>query len=338
MREDETLKFLLEDASEVDRWRRGAAFLIAVILQALVVAILIISPQFFTNAARLVGIQVHPKPQTETTFLSFPTPLLKRIIKPPKTNMLSDRNRLAQGRSPVINKNGLTMPYIKGNSELPKLAGGEHKPTPRPTPPPGNPAPKPQPASPPQAQQSPPPKPKPALEAQLQMQNVNREKSPASRLDFPLDTPGQAIRSSLEAAAQNRASGEVPGHGSGEDQLQNVNPNFSTSGPIILSNTRGVNFGPYLARLLYVVRQNWYAIIPESARLGEKGRVALLFDIARDGTVHNLRLLSSSGSQALDLAALASIKASNPFPPLPSSFTGNHLTLEFIYLYNENGR
>ena len=133
---------------------------------------------------------------------------------------------------------------------------------------------------------------------------------------------------------QNPNGPGASGSGDSLDQMQNINPNFSTSGPIILSDTRGVNFGPYLARVVYIVRRNWYAVIPESARLGEKGRVALVFEIIKDGSVPQLRLLASSGSPPLDQAALASIRASNPFPPLPQQFTGNHLILEFIYFYN----
>jgi TonB family protein len=75
-------------------------------------------------------------------------------------------------------------------------------------------------------------------------------------------------------------------------------------------------------------------VIPESARLGEKGRVGIVFEILRDGTVPQLRLVASSGSDALDRAALAGIRASIPFPPLPEEFTGNHLVLQFIFLYN----
>jgi protein TonB len=95
-----------------------------------------------------------------------------------------------------------------------------------------------------------------------------------------------------------------------------------------------VDFGPYLARVVYVVRRNWYAVIPESARLGQKGRVAIVFEILKDGSVPEIRLVSSSGAEPLDRAALASIHASNPFPPLPTEFTGKHLVLQFIYLYN----
>ena len=105
-------------------------------------------------------------------------------------------------------------------------------------------------------------------------------------------------------------------------------------GPVILSDTKGVDFGPYLARVVYSVRQNWYSVIPESARLGEKGRVAVVFEIVRNGAVPQLRLVAGSGADALDRAAIAGIRASSPFPPLPQEFTGEHLVLEFIFLYN----
>jgi TonB family protein len=95
-----------------------------------------------------------------------------------------------------------------------------------------------------------------------------------------------------------------------------------------------VDFGPYLARIVYIVRRNWYSVIPESARLGEKGRVGIVFEILKDGSVPQLRLVASSGSDPLDRAALAGIRASIPFPPLPEEFTGNHLVLQFIFLYN----
>ena len=34
----------------------------------------------------------------------------------------------------------------------------------------------------------------------------------------------------------------------------------------ILSDTRGIDFGPYLQRILRDIRSNWYNLIPESAK------------------------------------------------------------------------
>lgn len=109
---------------------------------------------------------------------------------------------------------------------------------------------------------------------------------------------------------------------------------FSTDAPLILSDTRGVDFGPYLARLLFTVRSNWNNVIPEVARLGTKGRVVIVFDIQKDGGVPQVYLVVSSGRTSMDHAAVAAIKMSTPCPPLPPEFSGNVLRLQFTFLYN----
>jgi TonB family protein len=116
-----------------------------------------------------------------------------------------------------------------------------------------------------------------------------------------------------------------------------VQPNFDTPYPTILSDTRGVDFSPYLVRLLREVRRNWYAVIPESARfLGEQGRVVIVFTIEKDGSVPRgePRVVAPSGRSHLDRPALAAIRTSQPFPPLPAEFDGPHIVLQFTFLYN----
>lgn len=321
------LRILVELENEAARWRRRAVFLASVLLHALVVVFLLVEPQIFRQGARLMGLVIQPKPSQQTTFLVMPPDLEKRPL-PPRTNIFSDKNRRAQGPSPVTNPNGLRMPYLRGNTPLPQIAGGAPPPPPKPA---GS---APSPAT--GARSSPASPPPPAAQSQLKFEDVPPPSAGAesARLRLPLSTPGDAIQQSLQAAARGRATGAVQGPGDSADQLNNLNPNFSTEGPVILSDTRGVDFGPYLARVVYNVRRNWYAVIPESARLGEKGRVGIVFEIVKDGSVPQLRLVASSGSPALDRAALASIRASNPFPPLPEEFTGKHLVLQFIFLYN----
>ena len=99
-------------------------------------------------------------------------------------------------------------------------------------------------------------------------------------------------------------------------------------GPLdVLSDTMGVDFGPYLARVLHDVRENWYRIIPESARapLMKKGKVSIEFAILKDGQVAGLQIVGTSGDVALDRAAYGGITASKPFPPLPAEFGGQYL-------------
>jgi TonB family protein len=102
----------------------------------------------------------------------------------------------------------------------------------------------------------------------------------------------------------------------------------------LLSDPMGVDFWPYLIRVLSSVRRNWYAVIPESARLGRQGRVLIQFAISREGSVPKLVIATPSGTEALDRAAVAGISASNPFPPLPPEFKGSQIRLQLAFSYN----
>jgi len=104
----------------------------------------------------------------------------------------------------------------------------------------------------------------------------------------------------------------------------------------VLSDTQGVDFGPYLSRVLQAVRMNWYNLIPEAARppLLERGKVSIEFAILPDGKVAGMRIASPSGDVTLDRAAWGGITASNPFAPLPSEFHGPYLALRFKFYYN----
>jgi len=104
----------------------------------------------------------------------------------------------------------------------------------------------------------------------------------------------------------------------------------------ILSDTKGVDFGPYLRRVLHDVRLNWYNLIPEVARSPQmkKGKVSIEFAVLKDGSVAGMKLREPSGDLSLDRAAWGGIIASNPFPLLPSEFNGQYLHLVFRFYYN----
>jgi len=102
----------------------------------------------------------------------------------------------------------------------------------------------------------------------------------------------------------------------------------------LLSDPQGVDFRPYLIGILSTVRRNWLAVMPESARLGRRGKVQIQFAISRDGRVPKLVIALPSGTDALDRAAVAGVSASNPFPPLPPGFRGDQVRLQFTFLYN----
>jgi TonB family protein len=105
----------------------------------------------------------------------------------------------------------------------------------------------------------------------------------------------------------------------------------------ILSNTQGVDFGPYLQRALYRIKTNWYKLIPEAAKrpMMKKGRLIIQFSILKGGNVAGMLLQLPSGDVSLDRAAWGGITGSDPFEPLPKEFRGEFLSLRIKFLYNQ---
>ena len=111
-------------------------------------------------------------------------------------------------------------------------------------------------------------------------------------------------------------------------------PGRGSSALELLSDPMGVDFRPYLIRILAVIRRNWFLVLPEGARMGQRGRTVVQFSIAKDGSVPKLVIHVPSGSEPLDRAAVAGISASNPLPPLPNEYRGNALRLQLVFSYN----
>jgi len=128
--------------------------------------------------------------------------------------------------------------------------------------------------------------------------------------------------------------GDLGASGIGEFMNLPPSPGRPASALQLLSDPMGVDFRPYLQAVLQSVRRNWFAVWPESARLGRRGRVAIQFAISHDGDVPKLVIVMPSGAEALDRAAVAGISASNPFPPLPTEYSGGVIRLQLTFLYN----
>src|SRR5580704_3605846 len=157
-----------------------------------------------------------------------------------------------------------------------------------------------------------------------------------SKLQLPKTTVEDAIHDVARAGRQGSLSvGDVdlPPDLPESQRLPQV-PGTPGSSLNLLSDPMGVDFKPYLLQVLARVRKNWFAIIPESARLGNRGVVLLQFIIDRQGQVPKLVIAMPSGAESLDRTAIASISASVPFPPLPQQFKGSEVRLQFSFKYN----
>jgi TonB family protein len=270
---------------------------------------------------RAVVIPINPMQDKNVTFLPLP-PDLQKPTRKPNTNVMSDKDRIAMSRHPQLDPNEL-------RKILTPPPGAPGAPGPRSPQPPAPSQPAPANQAPPQQTQQATARPQFQSNQTAQLQAPARPNNNFSKFAAPM-TAGQAIQQATQAAASNRGGG---GGQAGDFGLGTGAHGRQLGALDILSDTQGVDFGPYLQRIVQVVRQNWYILIPESAEM-KKGKLAIEFAITKDGQVADMRLVTSSGDVALDRPAWGSITNSNPFPPLPTEFRGPYLALRFRYYYN----
>jgi TonB family protein len=295
----------------------------SVVFHALVILLVLLSPKIFPY---------HPPTDAEIqrtlTELYIPSDL-NRIPKTPEA---------PQPKSPVMKVDPrllrqLAPPRVAeappAPPEPPRESAAIPKPAPTPTPTPSllsAPLSQPHPAESPI--QSPPP----------------QQTSPS--LTLPRFSPGKALQESMQQAlkgggTESESFGEPTGRpapgGGGIGGMGGGGGQGYLGGQVqMLTPTEGVDFSTYIARVLASVKRNWYSVMPESARLGDQGKVVLQFRIMHNGVVPDQEpvMMGSSGKEPLDRAAMSSIRASTPFEPLPSAFSGPYIELRFIFLYN----
>lgn len=104
----------------------------------------------------------------------------------------------------------------------------------------------------------------------------------------------------------------------------------------VLSPTHGTDFKGYLRVLEASVQRNWFVVMPESALMGKKGIVTLVFHIQPDGKLlaDDPKFRSVSGRDAFDEAAVESIRNSAPFGRLPAGLQSRNLALKVVFYYN----
>jgi TonB family protein len=316
----------IQFADERASYRLREAFLSSVILHLLLIIFILVSPRLFRSTSVRNGNLASAEERKDLGFLALPKDYQK-LLRKPKTPVLADKDRMAQGKGPKIDPKGLRAPYSEGNTKQLEQSA-----------PAGVPEPPAQqaaasPVSPPQPSAPPPQENKELAKLQLPQPTTERQRS-LQDISEGLETPGFSLKKSIEQA---RMSGSYGQGGVGGDSLRNFDnrqANFSVEEPTILSDTLGVDFGSWLRLVYYRVRDNWYAVIPELIRSGTKGKVVIIFDIHSNGRIDNLQVVRSSGLSPYDRAAVSSLKLSEPFPSFPHAFKGQSLTLQFSYLYN----
>ncbi len=278
-------------------------------------------------------------------FLALPSEYEKALrAPPPARSEVPETSRMPRPRTAEVNPEALRVPEPDPRlKQAEKPAIAEEPGPPEPTDP-----------HPPQSSL---PDPQPSLSAETdgQAEAGNRKKAGSFESSSPLAaTPeGKGLKSSLKdlyaglrlpggtapgsevgRGIRSRQAREGPGEGRTGADFGRRQPDFSVERPTILSDTQGVNFGPWLTAVYYRVRKNWYSVIPQVYRSGLKGVVVIVFDVRRNGSLDELEVVRSSNFSPYDRSAISSLKLSEPLPNFPDAFKKDRLTLQFTYLYN----
>lgn len=97
-------------------------------------------------------------------------------------------------------------------------------------------------------------------------------------------------------------------------------------------DTKGFPLGEYANLIKERIKGKWN--IPSHLQ-SFQGHTTVVFYIDKNGRYGNARIVKSSGSNSFDIAALMAVIESDPFPPLPKGFPGNHIGAKFVLSWNE---
>jgi outer membrane biosynthesis protein TonB len=198
------------------------------------------------------------------------------------------------------------------------------------------------PAANPAQQQAAPPAAPPATVQQSQLpQPTAPQQAPLPSAPAPSTAPPRPSFGNPNTSARDmiQQATRPPGGGgfgdSGIPRAPGINHGMGAA-PQILSDTQGVDFNPYLNKIMREIYETWLPLIPEEARppLNKQGETQIRFVINSDGTIGGMWLEDSTHDDAINHACWGSITGVNQFPPLPKQFHGPNLELRIRYFTN----
>ena len=164
----------------------------------------------------------------------------------------------------------------------------------------------------------------------------------------PVERPGKSKSdsgSNSKVPGPDAAPSNKHQSGNGMKDLISIKPNVGsparakegnggnpTDGPISetpgIKSEKEVDFSRYMADLQRRIKRNWFP--PKEDR---SKRVKVIFSIADNGALANLRLERSSGSAIADQAALTAVRRAAPFANLPPGAPAS-VDVSFTFDYN----
>ena len=281
---------------------------VSIAVHAVVVALLIIVPQFMPERAVPAEEDVlkleSAEKKEEPRFVFVQPRLDLKAAKPPERAELSDIDRQARNaqRAPVIDN---PLPYARGNSAERVEARPEERARGR------GPAEEPAPPAPPTVET--PATVDPNAQGRMAMQKPQPAQPP------PGGKLGDALRNLQRYVDQ--------------ESFDNQRGGTQEFGPAIQFDTKGVEFGPWIRRFVAQVKRNWF--VPNAA-YAMRGRVILQFNVHKDGSITDINVVRPSEVDSFNRSAYNAILASNPTQPLPPDYPVDKAFFTVTFFFNES--
>jgi hypothetical protein len=320
LEQHELITLLDEVDDERARARFRESIYISVIVWLILGWVMIYGPRYLWHAPVIINAPNEKSPNM--TYLDTPPDLQKQLKRIKPTPNVSQHD--TQSQSP------------KPSPQAPEpRAGNPSPPAPRPTPQP----PQQQPAPQPQQQQAKntPPVPQPPTPQPRPSQPLADAPAPsAPQPNRNIFGGPTSARDQIQNAMKGAQGGESGDYGStGRGQQGGTKEGFQ-----IISDTQGVDFGKYIARLLSDVRRNWLPLIPEECRppLNKQGITGIRFTILPDGTIApgSMHIDYSTHDDAINRAGWGGITGLGKAQPLPKEFHGPNLELRIEFRINKD--
>ena len=249
------------------------------------------------------------EPPRESPRFVFVQPRMERPAAPSPRAEMSDLDRRARTveRAPDPRN---ALPFSRGNT----VERMDEPRSPSPTPPAaGEPAAAPEAEAPTQPQSSPLP-------------------APEAPNGFARDQPQRTRSGSMGVLAD--AIRNVQKYGAG-DKFANLQGGQDLPvDPFIDFDSKGVDFGWWLARFKAQVRRNWLPLIPPAA-MTMHGHVVVTFYVHKDGRISEVTVAKPSSVNGFTVAARSAIFTSNPTVPLPTEYPDDRAFFTVTFFYNE---
>ena len=307
---------LLEKISEYEDERRRQrireGIWISIILHMILFSGMTWIPRYILHTPQVIDPFDAINKRKDLTYLDQLPDALREIQKPKPAPVKPNQQ--------VIDKK--TMDQMKAEQALKKLE--------KPAPPPEEaklPEPTPAPITPPPPATTAPPQPQP----QLAFEQPRPAPVPA-KPNFSLNqgSSNDRLLQAMRDAAHNQSSGNA----SGGSLRQHPS---AAGGAEILTDTQGIDFGPWLQKVVRETYRTWDPLIPEEVNppISKRGQVEIVFTVLPNGRLQpgGMTETGRSGDVALDRAAWGAITSAD-YPPLPRDFHGPYIQLRFRFQYN----